>query len=110
MIPLVLGNFRADAQAAGLIVGAVGSGGHFSVLPAFTASRHPGFEIKFAIRGTAEVTCGRVDDAIRDPQCLKDLFFDLDDFLMDRVRRLERWCSKGEDFDLRKLMDAVNTA
>src|SRR5262245_12481874 len=105
---LVLGTLEADAQAAGLKVGAVGSAGDFAIFAGLAAGGHPGFQVELAIGGAAEVARAGVDDVIGKAQALEDRLLDGEQFLVDPVRLVGR--AEDEHLDFRELVDAEQAA
>ena len=101
--------FALDAvtgvQAARLVVGAVRRAGNFAVT---AASRHPGFEVVFAVGRAAEVAGRGVDDAIRDFKAVENVAFKLQKLLVQRFALFRK--AEREHFDLRELVNAVQTA
>src|SRR5690349_2843348 len=55
---------EANVEPPGLIVRAVTSAGDFAEFTAFAAAGHPGFEVVFSLRRTAEVAADRIDYTI----------------------------------------------
>ena len=103
-----LGGSEADAEAPGLVVGAVGGGGDFAELAALTAAGHPGLQVELAIRRAAQVAGRDVHDAVRDAERLVDIFLDSEEAVVHGIGVLG--LSEGEHLDLRELVDAVKSA
>src|SRR5438067_1672740 len=103
--PLLARSLVADVEPASLEIGAVRCARYLAELALLAAAWHPGFEIIFAIRRSAEVAGAGVDDLIRQAEALEDRLLDAQQLQVDRLALVRR--AEGEHFDLGELVNAI---
>src|SRR5262249_28275989 len=98
----------AAVETASLVVCAIRRAGDLAILATLAATRHPGSQADLATRGASQVAAAGGDDLIRQAQTLKDLLFNVQQFLMDALALVRR--GEGEHLHLGELVNAIQPA